>query len=48
MPYLNPPQVFYEGLNDKKYDGIKAEMLKLYVLNLEGKVYPVSKVYPEK
>jgi hypothetical protein len=48
MPYLQKDGVFYPCLNAKKYDDVKAEMLKMYIANLEGKVYPVDEVYPEK
>ena len=46
--YLDPPQVFYTSLNGKKYNDVKAEILKRYVLSLESKVYPMDAVYPEK
>ena len=48
MPCLDADAIFYEGLEGKKYDGIKAEILKRYVLSLENKVYPMDAVYPEK
>ena len=48
MPFLQKDAIFYEGLEGKKYDGIKAEILKMYIANLESKVYPMNEVYPEK
>ena len=48
MPFLQKDGVFYEGLNAKKYNDIKASVLKLYVFNLESKVYPMRDVYPSR
>ena len=46
MPFLQKDGVFHEGLEDKKYNEIKAEILKLYVFNLENKVYPTDRGLP--
>ena len=46
--YLDPPQVFYTSLNGKKYDAIKAEILKRYVFSLENKVHPMDEIYSTK
>ena len=48
MPYLQKDGVFYTSLNGKKYDDVKAEILKRYVFNLESKDYPMDEVYPTK
>ena len=48
MPYLDPPTVFYENLNAKKYNDIKAEILKLYIDNLENSFYDYDAIYPNQ
>ena len=48
MPYLEPPQIYYECLEGKKYDKVKAKILKLYVKSLESKVYPYDKICPKR
>jgi hypothetical protein len=48
MPFLQKDGVFHEGLTSKKYNDVNAEILKLYVVNLEGKVYPMHEVYPNR
>ena len=48
MPFLQKDAIFYEGLEGKKYDGIKAEILKMYIANLESKVYPMDILYPNQ
>ena len=48
MPYLQKDGVFYTSLNGKKYDDVKAEILKRYVFNLESKDYPMDVIYPTR
>lgn len=46
MPYLDPPQIYYECLKDKKHDKVKVKILQMYVLHLENSYYPMDEVYP--
>ena len=48
MPYLDKPQVYYENINEQKYNDIKAEILRRYVQTLESKTYPHNSVYPTR
>ena len=48
MPYLQKDGVFYEGLVGKKYNDIKAEILKMYVKSLEKASYPMHEIYPTR
>ena len=48
MPYLNADTIYYPDLRDKKYDAVKAKILKLYIDNLESKVYPHYIIYPNR
>ena len=48
MPYLDPPQIYYPELRDKKYDAVKAKILQLYVKSLEEAHYPYDKIYPNR
>lgn len=48
MPFLQKDDVFYEGLTSKKYDAVKANILKMYIANLESKVYPMDILYPNQ
>ena len=46
MPYLTRPEVCYKSINEKNHNSTMAEILQLYVVNLENKVYPMDEVYP--
>lgn len=48
MPYIQKDGVFYEGLEEEKYLDIKANILQMYIANLEEKVYPMDEVYPNR
>lgn len=48
MPFLQKDGVFYEGLEDKKYDAVKARILKLYIDNLENSFYDYDAIYPNR
>ena len=48
MPYLQKDGVFYEGLVGKKYNDIKARILKLYIDNLENSFYDYDAIYPNQ
>ena len=48
MPFLQKDGVFYPCLNAKKFNDVKARILKLYIDNLESKVYPMNEVYPNQ
>jgi hypothetical protein len=48
MPFINSPTVFYEGLEDEKYDNVKANILKRYINSLENSHYPMGIVYPNR
>jgi hypothetical protein len=48
MPYLDKPQIYYPELRDKKYDAVKAKILKMYVKSLEEAYYPMDIIYPNR
>ena len=48
MPFLDSPTVFYPCLTSKKYNGVKAEILKMYVKSFEKAYYPMDIVYPNQ
>ena len=47
MPYLEADTIYYPCLNAKIFNDVKARILKLYIDNLESKVYPKHK-YPNR
>ena len=48
MSNLEQDQICYACLEGKKYDAVKAKILKLYVDNLEEAYYPYDKIYPKR
>ena len=48
MPYLQKDGVFYPEIKGKRYEAVKASILKMYVASLEEAYYPMGKVYPTR
>jgi len=48
MPFLQKDDVFYEGLTSKKYDAVKANILKMYVKSFEEAYYQMDILYPNQ
>ena len=45
MPYLDADTIDYPELRDKKYDAVKANILKMYVQSFEEAYYQMDEVY---
>lgn len=49
MPYIDDDEVYYPSIDgNKKYSLIKSAILKMYVFNLENKIYPYDIIYPNR
>ena len=48
MPYLEKDGVFYPEIKGKRYEAVKASILKMYVKSFEEAYYPMDIVYPNQ